>query len=293
MLQRTAQHRTLRTTQGTMAKAIGLILVGIVVIALLFVWAAPIFWMIITSFKPDQDIMVYPPEWFPKTYTAEHYTRVLGMYGFAHWFQNSLVVAIITTLLTLILQSMAAYPLSRMQFPGRAIILLVILSTFMVPSEIAFVPLFLALSSVEMTNTYQALILPVAASPFGLFLFTQFYKNIPTELEDAARIDGCGSWRIYWNIILPLSQPAAVAVTIFTFMGSWNNFMWPLIVTQSTETFTLPVGLANIATRSITLAFYYGDALAASTIVTVPALIVFLLLQRHFVKGITMTGLKG
>jgi multiple sugar transport system permease protein len=284
---------TIRTARGRLWAAAYQASTIALATLIIVIWGIPLYWMALTSFKPERQIMVYPPEWVPTELTLDHYQRVFGMFPIGVWFKNSIIVAVVTTVVVVLVHSLAAYALARMSFRGRNLILFVILSAFVTPLEIGYIPLFLALSEVRLTDTYFSLIAPVASGPFGLFLFLQFFKGLPSELEDAARIDGCSSFRVYWNIVMPLSQAAVTAVAIFTFMRSWDNFMWPLIVVGSDKSFTLPVGLANLTTRSSTTSIYYGDAMAAATVATVPALLVFLLLQKHFVKGVTMSGLKG
>jgi len=254
-------------------------------------WAVPILWMIVTSLKPPEEIFAYPVNWLPRVPTLDYYAGVFQRFPMLLWFRNSLIVATITTVLTLIVDTLAAYPLARLQFRGRTVILLVILSTFLLPREILLVPLFLGLSKLGISDTYFSLAVPAAANAFGVFLLTQFFGTLPIELEDAATIDGCTRLGFLWRIVVPLSRPALASVAIFTFVGSWNEFFWPLIVTNSDKTRTVPVGLSALV-ASAGMSTSFGITMAAAGVATLPAVIFFLILQRYFVKGIATTGLK-
>lgn len=263
-------------------------LLAVVMIA----WGAPVLWMLVTSFKPESEIFHFPISWIPASPTLQYYINLFEQFPVMLWFRNSFVVAFITTLLTLVVDSLAAYPLARIQFRGRRIVVLVILATFLLPAEISLVPLFLGLSQLGIADSYFSLSVPLAANAFGVFLLMQFFQTVPTELEDAAMIDGCSRFGFFTRILLPLSQPALVTVTIFAFVGSWNNFFWPLIVSNSDDTRTLPVGL-SVMVAGAGMAMHYGILMAAAAVATLPALAFFLALQRYFVKGIATTGIKG
>jgi ABC-type glycerol-3-phosphate transport system permease component len=205
------------------------------------------------------------------------------------------MVAAGATVLGLAVSIPAAYAFARMRFRGQQWVFLLILSTILVPVHITIVPLFIGLAKLKLTDTYFSLIMPTVANGFGVFLLRQFFQNIPQELEEAATIDGASRLGILIRVILPLSRPAVTAVAIFMFILSWNDFMWPLIVTNSDATRTLPVGLAaslggTVGGQAIS---YYGMSMAGAVLATVPALLIFLLLQRYFVQGIALTGLKG
>jgi multiple sugar transport system permease protein len=248
--------------------------------------------MIVTSLKPDSEIFSYPVNWLPQAPTLDYYFRLFERFPLALWFRNSLIVASITTSLSLVVDILAAYPLARIPFRGRRIVMLIILSTFLLPREILLVPLFLGLSRAGISDSYFSLAVPAAANAFGVFLLTQFFQTIPMELEDAALIDGCSRLRFLWRILVPLSGPALASVAIFTFVGSWNEFFWPLIVTNSDATRTVPVGLATLVAGA-GMGQRFGIIMAAAVTATLPAAAFFLLLQRYFVRGIATTGLKG
>lgn len=204
---------------------------------------------------------------------------------------NSFVVAAVKVVLTVVVAALAAYPLARMRFPGRQMMFLVILAGLMVPGEVTFVSLFLMMHGLGWLNSYQALILPSLATPFGVFLYRQFFLSIPRDLEDAARIDGCGRLRILVRIIFPLARPATATLVIFTFLTSWNSFLWPLIVVTEPSMMTVPVILAYYSAAFQT-SLQWGTLMATAVASSVLPVVVFLLFQRAFVRGISATGLK-
>ncbi len=254
-------------------------------------WGAPMLWMLVTSLKPPEVIFQYPVNWIPNPPTLSYYAGVFQRFPMLLWFRNSLIVATITTTLTLAVDTLAAYPLSRLQFRGRKVVLLIILSTFLLPREILLVPLFLGLSRLGISDSYFSLSVPAAANAFGVFLLTQFFGTLPAELEDAGTIDGCTRLGFLWRIVVPLSRPALASVAIFTFVGSWNEFFWPLIVSNSDKTRTVPVGLSALV-ASAGMSTSFGITMAAAVVATLPAVTFFLVLQRYFVRGIATTGLK-
>jgi multiple sugar transport system permease protein len=262
-----------------------LILVGVL-------WGAPLLWMLVTSLKSESEINQYPIHWLPRAPTLEYYGLLFERFPMAQWFKNSLIVAVVTTVLTVLIDALAAYPLARMEFRGRKVLLVAILATFLMPYELLIVPLFLGLSKFGIVDSYFSLIVPALANAFGVFLFTQFFQTIPRELEEAATVDGCSRLGFFWRILMPLSRPVIVTLTILTFVGSWNSFLWPLIVSNSDATRTLPVGLATLVGGS-GMSMQQGVVMAAAVTATLPALLVFLLLQRYFIQGIATSGMKG
>jgi multiple sugar transport system permease protein len=212
------------------------------------------------------------------------------MDSFFAFYINSLLVAVVVTFGQVFTSSLAAYAFARLQFPGRDKVFLGYLATLMIPVVVTMIPVFILLRQLGWIDSYKALIFPAMFSAYGTFLLRQFFLTIPTDLEDAARIDGCGAFGIYWNVILPLSKPALATLTTFVFLGSWNNYMWPLIVINSTSKKTLPIALQSfqgLYTTEWTL------LMAASLLVLLPVLIVFIFNQRFFVRGIVLTGLKA
>ncbi|MBB6096779.1 ABC-type glycerol-3-phosphate transport system permease component [Deinobacterium chartae] len=259
-------------------------------------FAVPLLWLLSSSLKPESQIIEVPPNWIPRTFTLENFDKVLTTFPFMQWFVNSVVVAVISTAVVLLLSSMAAYALARFRFRGRDALLAVIVSMLLVPIQVTIVPLFILFSDWGELNTYTALVLPTAANVTGVFLLRQFFLSIPRELEEAARIDGASDLRIWWSIIMPLAKPALAAVAALTFVSSWNNFMWPLVATSSDAVKTLPVGIAQFMSATSGAsgsAPAYGPPLAAAVMATLPALIAFIALQRFFVAGVTSSGVKG
>lgn len=277
-------------------KRLGGLIWYILLALLVILMLAPIIWMISTSFKPETQIATIDVRWIPRTFTLDNYQRVFDRFNILRWTLNSLIVSTGATLLVLILDSLAGYALARMEFVGRGVIFAVILSMLFVPMQITVVPLFLLFAEVNLTDTYLALILPVGANVTGVFLMRQFFLSIPYQLEDAARVDGANTLRIWWSVVLPLARPALTAVAIVTFLSTWNSFFWPLIATRTDVSRTLPVGIAQFMSLRPGQAQgmqAYGQAMAGAVIAAVPPIAVFYMLQRHFIEGISMTGIKG
>lgn len=272
---------------------------GVLYVLLMLVTAAfaiPLVWTLTSSLKSEKDILHYPPEWIPSSITLENYTVVLEKFNFLHWMMNSLIIAVISTFFVLIFNSLAAYALARLDFKGKGLLFALIVSMLFIPIQIDIIPLFLFFSYINLTDTYWALILPTMANVTGVYLLRQFFASIPKEIEESARIDGCNDFRIWLQIILPLSKPVLSAVAIITFVSSWNNFLWPLIATNTDNSKTLPVGMAQFMSAHAGAsgsAPEYGMTLAASVMAILPTLIVFFILQKHFVRAITSSGVKG
>lgn len=250
---------------------------------------APFIWMISTSFKSSESVFTFPPQWIPKHPTIEQYQTLFREVNFLQFFKNSVIVAFGITLFSLFLNSLGGFAFAKHKFPGREKIFALLLATMMVPGQITMIPVFLMLKTVGLINSYWGLIIPAGASAFGIFLMRQFITTIPTDLIESARIDGCSEFRIYWTIILPLCKPVLAALGIFTFMGSWNAFLWPLIVMIKENMYTLPVALANLSGQHATK---FGLLMAGAVVVVIPVLIVFIVAQRYVIKGVAVTGLK-
>ncbi|MEO6712285.1 MAG: carbohydrate ABC transporter permease [Mycobacteriales bacterium] len=250
----------------------------------------PFLWMLLGSFRPDSELKQVPPSWLPQNPTLENYRTLFTRLDFPAFFFNSTVTAVTITMGNLVFCSMLGYALAKLQFPGKRLIFGLVLGTLMVPSVVTFVPLFVLVSNLGLVNTFPGLIFPFLAGPFGVFLMRQFIISLPDELIQAARVDGAGEWRIFRSIIVPLCKPALATLGILTFLTSWNMFLWPLVVAQSEDRYTLPVALAiySIGERKSD----FGLLMAGSVVVIVPVLLVFLALQRHFVRGIATTGIK-
>ena len=250
----------------------------------------PFLWMVSTSLKDLGSVFTFPPRWIPEEPIWSHYVDVWEQVPMLRWYANSTFVTLAITFGQLLTSSLAAYGFARMQFPGRDQIFLIYLATLMLPFHVRVIPLFSILSKLGWLNTYKALIIPQLANPFGTFLLRQFFLTIPRDLEDAAIIDGCSRFRIYSRIIIPLSKPALATLATFVFMGIWNQFFWPLIVTSTPQMRTLAVGLALFKGRFST---DWPLLMTASVIVLIPSLVVFIFNQRFFTKGILLGGVKG
>jgi len=256
----------------------------------LLVVVGPFVWMALASVKPESEIRQVPPTWLPETWTLDNFRELFTRLDFPLYFMNSALVAVLITAGNLLFCSLLGYALAKLDFPGRKALFLIVLGMLMVPGMVTFVPQFVLVSNLGLANTYAGLVLPFLAGPFGVFLMRQFLKSIPDELIEAARVDGAGEWRIFWRVVLPLCRPALATLGILTFLSSWNNFLWPLVVATTEDRYTLPVALALYSIGQNRTDF--GLLLAGAVVVVLPVLIVFLVLQRHFLRGIATTGLK-
>jgi len=248
----------------------------------------PMFWMISTSFKTRSQI--YQPNWIPNPFTLLNYQYVLDKMPLARMLFNSIFVSLLSTLGQLFIGTLAAYAFARIRFFGRNIVFMIFLGTMMIPGYVLITPLYLIISKLGILNTYAALIVPRLVSVFAIFLLRQFFLSMPKELDESAFIDGANRFRVLFQIISPNCKPAFTALFIFLFMGAWNDFMWPLIVTNTEAMRTIQVGVAYFRDTNTVL---WGATMAASFLASIPILIVFLIANRSFVEGITMTGIKG
>jgi ABC-type glycerol-3-phosphate transport system permease component len=257
-------------------------------------WAAPFLWMVSTSFKLPGEVMTRHVEWIPRHVTFDNYEKVFEKPVW-RWLVNSLIVATTATVISLLNGAMAGYAFARLNFPGRDILFFLVLATLMIPQEMTIVPLFIGFLRADLVDNYAAFILPSIASVFGVYLFRQFFMSLPRDLEDAARVDGAGRFRIFFSIALPLAKPAVIAAAILIFTTNWNAFLWPLLVAFTETMKTLPVGMATYSpgVGGQTQIESFGPAMAAMTILTLPSLLIFILLQRHFIEGVTSAGVKG
>lgn len=249
----------------------------------------PFIWMLSTSFRTERSLFGSPMSLLPTEWTLAGYLGVWQQLPFLRLLFNTMVFAGVTTLLTLLFDSMCAYALARIEFRGRTVAFWLVLVTLMVPFQVTLIPVFVELFQFGWLNTYQGLIIPRATSAFGIFLFRQFFISVPRELDEAARIDGAGHFRIYWQIILPLAKPAIATVAILNFTALWNDLLWPLVMTSSPEMRTLPAGLALFGGQHVT---DHAVLMAGAVISILPIAIAFFLAQRYFVAGVATTGLK-
>ncbi len=259
---------------------------------LAFAFFYPFLLAVTTSFKPLPEIAADPVSLIPKTWTLEGYELMRGM-NVGRWVVNSAFVAIVVTLGNLLFASMAGYALSRIDFPGREPLFLGILGTMMIPGIVLLIPRFIVLKQLSLIDTYGGLILPGLVTAFGVFLTKQFFQSIPAELEEAARIDGANRFQMFFLVSLPVARAALVALTIFSFQGSWNEFMTPLIVISTNkDLYTLPLGLAFLR-GGIGMNLQWNAILAGSIVTTLPMALIYVFFQRYFVEGISYAGLKG
>ncbi|WP_030484399.1 carbohydrate ABC transporter permease [Nocardioides aequoreus] len=257
--------------------------VGLVVTVLPFVW------MVLGSFKPDAEVRAGDTFW-PADGSLDNYGTLFSRLDFPRFFLNSAVVALAVTAGNMVFCSMLGYALAKLRFPGSRVLFALVLGTLMVPGVVTFVPLFVLTTNLGLTDTLLGMILPFVAGPFGVFLMRQYVLGLPDELIEAARVDGAGELRIFFSVILPLCGPALATLGVLTFLSSWNNFLWPLVVATSEDRYTLPVALALYAVGEN--ATRYGLLLAGSVVVVIPVIAVFLLLQRYIMQGIATTGFK-
>ncbi|MCD1571481.1 carbohydrate ABC transporter permease [Agromyces mediolanus] len=250
----------------------------------------PFVWMILGSFKTNAEIRQHPTNFWPIDPTLDNYAQLFGRLDFASYFANSLIVAFFVTAGNIVFSSMVGYALAKLEFRGKRLLFGLVLATLMVPGVVTFVPLFVLTANLGLVNSYPGLILPFLITPLGVFLMRQFMLSLPDELIEAARIDGASEWRIFLRVIMPLCGPAVATLTILTFLASWNNFLWPLVVATSEDKYTLPVALALYSVGQN--AAQYGLMMAGAVVVVVPVLAVFVVLQRYFVQGIALTGIK-
>lgn len=261
------------------------LLLGVVVMIL------PFLYMVGTSFKPPSEVITWPPTLAPEKPTLENYASLRTAAPFGRFFLNSLIVAVVSTLGIISTSTLAGYIFSKFRFPGRTLLFILLLSTAMVPFETYLIPLYLIAKNLKLLNTYAGLVGPYLIMSFGIFLMRQNIGSaIPDELLDAARIDGASEWRIFFQLVVPLSKSAISALGILAFIQAWSAFIWPLILATEREMYTMEVGL-SIFQRRFTIE--YGSITAGSTISILPILMIFLILRRHIIRGITLTGLRG
>ena len=257
----------------------------------------PLFWMISTSLKPEYEVFLLPPTWIPSEFQWIHYRQAfVDYFNFAQYGANTMIITLGVLAGRLVSASLVAFGFARIRFIGRDVIFLLVLSTMMVPGQVTIIPLYILFRDLEWLNTFLPLIVPAwfGGGAFFIFLLRQFILTINPELDDAARIDGCGWLGIYWRIVLPLIKPALAAVAIFSFLGTWNDFFGPLIFLRSRDMLTLAVGLHFMATAaSSSVRPNLPHLMAGSTMILLPPLLVFFFAQRYFIQGVTFSGIKG
>lgn len=269
------------------------ILTYVLAISFAIIWILPLLWMLSTALKPESQVISWPIEIIPKEVTFENFYDIIfdsPRTPILRWFFNSFFVSTATTFLVLAVDSLAAYAYARLEFKGKNILFWLLMATMMVPPVTNLIPNYLIMDRLGWIDSYQALIFPQVAAVFGVFLMRQFFIGLPSELEDAAYIDGCNRFQIFYIIALPIAKPALIALGLFTFRASWNAFLWPLIITNSARMRPLTPGLRLLQSNFMT---EFGKLMAGAFISAIPVIIIFIIAQKYFVKGIALTGMKG
>jgi alpha-1,4-digalacturonate transport system permease protein len=288
-LQERAAANKWSTLSGKKPPSVGSIVRTTFLLVMTFIILAPVLWFVLSSFKDATELGARPPKIFPTEWAFSNYTEAFQMYNYMRYFTNSVIVTSIATILTLIINSMAAYAFAKYNFRGRDGLFVMTLAMIMIPLQVILIPIYLVVSSLGLVNTYWGMIIPAAATPTGVFIIRQYMLTIPDELIEAARIDGAGEFRIFARIVLPLCRPALAVVAIFSILWRWNDFLWPLLIAQKEELYTLPVALALLNGQ---LVVPYNIVLAMSVMSIIPVLFMFVFMQRQIVQGIAQTGIK-
>jgi multiple sugar transport system permease protein len=259
-------------------------------LALALLWLIPLAWAVDTAVKPEDETTRVPLRWIPEVFTLDAFRSVFAQGDIQRWLLNSTVVAVGVTVLTLALASLAAYGFSRTDFPGRRWLFALVLAGIMVPTQALIVPLFDEMQALGLVDTYWGMILPQLAAPVMVFILKKFFDGLPREYEEAADLDGASRLRIFWSVVLPMSRPVLAAVAVFTFVTTWNNFLWPFIVVSDPDLMTVPVGLANVQSS---YGLRYAQLMASALMGGLPLIILYAILQRHVIRGVADAGLKG
>lgn len=268
----------------------------VLAIVVAFFFMAPLFWMLATSFKSDFEAFTAGINWLPKEFTLENYLYSLGLGDVAgdipvlKWMGNSLFVGIAGTLLVLTVDTLAAYGLARLDVPFKKVLITMFIGSMMIPWVITFLPLYMQFNNLGLLDTYAVLILPYSSNAFGVFLLYQFFRGFPKSLEEAAHLDGANKWQVFTKVVLPSARPIIWTLAIFTFMGIYNDFLWPLVTTNSPEMRTITTGIAVMQQGSFVSS--PGRLMALTSIATIPAVLLFVIGQRAFIKGVTQSGIK-
>ncbi len=272
------------------SKTINKVLIHILLILISLAMLMPFFFMISTSLKSTDEVFAIPYKWIPEKVMWENYVYMWENAPWIKYFANTAIITVAVILGQVFVSSMAAYSFSRLEFKGRDAMFFIYLGTMMIPFQVVMIPTFSIIKDLGWVNELKSVIIPAFFSPFATFLLRQFFLEIPKELEEAAKIDGCGYFRIYWEIMMKNSKPALTTIVIFTFMWTWNDFIRPLIFLNNSETWTLALGLAKFQGTYTT---QWNQMMAGSLITMIPVLVIFVLGQQYFIQGIVMSGIKG
>lgn len=277
-----------------MNKTVRIIILAFLTLICAVVLLVPFLWTALTALKPTPEVVKVPPTFLPENPTFENFSYSWRAAPFLLFYMNSLIVTVIITASVVLFSSMAGFALAKYQFRGKELVFFYFLGTMVIPFEIIMLPLFFFMNKFGLVDTYLGLILPSLITAFGIFMMRQFISTVPNDLLDAARIDGCKEFWIFYRIVIPLVKAAVATLVIFTFLANWDDFLWPLIIIESMKMQTIPLGLAMFASRfEMQAALTWNVQMAATLISIVPVLIVFVIMQRHIIEGISFTGLKG
>jgi len=273
-----------RSARRLRALGVNVVLIGAALLAI-----SPLIWMLSVSVMQTGASSSYPPPLWPKQATLEHYVELFERGGMGRYFANSLLLACLTTSISVLLNTLAGYGFAKLRFAGREKLFQAMIAALVIPGQVAMLPMFLMLKGLGLVNTWGGVLIPGMAGIFGIFLVRQYTRSIPDDLLEAARLDGAGEFRIFFAIVLPLLRPVLATLAVFAFLGSWNDFMWPLIILTDGNLYTLPVALASLSREHVS----DNELMMAGAVVTVmPVLLLFLLLQRHYLQGLTLGGVK-
>jgi ABC-type glycerol-3-phosphate transport system permease component len=268
------------------------VLLHVVVITGAIITVLPLIWMIYSSFKTTAEIFRYPPWLPPATWSLHNYQSLLEGWTFDRWYGNSLVYAVTQTVLTLFFCSLAGFAFAKYTFRGKNLLFAVLISSTLIPFQLILVPLFIEMSRIGWVNSPYSLVIPWVTPAFGIFLMRQFALSIPTELLEAARLDGASEFRSYWQVVLPILRPGLAALGIWTFLSSWNSYIWPLMILRGDTNLTLPVGVATMQAQAAGSATPFGEIMAAATLMSLPVIVLFVFVQRYFIAGLTAGSVK-
>lgn len=262
-------------------------LVAAIVLAVVLIF--PLYWMVVVAFSPREELLTTTVRLWPGRFTLENFDRIFTSFPVATWFGNSIAITLVVTLITVVVNLLAGYAFAHLRFPGNSAVFLLLLSTLMLPVQVIMVSQFQLITDLNIYGTYWGVILPTAASAFGVFLARQFILGIPREVIEAARVDGAGPWRVFVRIVLPLCKPLIAVLVLLTVMSTWNDFSWPLIALKENSLFTLPIGLLYLQGQ---FGSDYGATMAFALLSVLPIVLLFLFFQRYFVQGFTRSGIK-
>jgi ABC-type glycerol-3-phosphate transport system permease component len=271
---------------------LAVVLLHVVVITGAIITVLPLIWMIYSSFKTTAEIFRYPPWLPPATWSLHNYQSLLEGWTFDSWYGNSLFYAVTQTVLTLFFCSLAGFAFAKYAFRGKNLLFGLLISSTLIPFQLILVPLFIQMSQIGWVNTPYSMVIPWITPAFGIFLMRQFALSIPTELLEASRLDGASEFRSYWQVVLPLLRPGLAALGIWTFLSSWNSYIWPLMVLRGEINLTLPVGVAGMQAQAAGSATPFGEIMAAATLMSVPVIVLFVFVQRYFIAGLTAGSVK-